>query len=194
MKKVCFILLLISLLFFKVNFVSAAQRCTDYSEDVCSVKGCSWNDEHNFCSPDGLTYLACGDTKDIPEMVPVITSFVVTLLKTATPIILIVMSVISMIKAITAGKEDEIKKAKSSFIKRLIYGALVFFVVTIVQFVMLKVASDKTEHDSLSNCLSCFLNGSSDCGGLYYKDGYGYCYWASDTPGTKMFKCSDLGK
>ena len=34
---------------------------------------------------------------------------------------------------------------------------------------MLRVA-DSSEKNSLSSCLSCFLNGTDDCGALYYKD------------------------
>ena len=134
---------------------------------------------------NNLRYLKCGDAKDIPEIVPQLTSYAVTLLKTAVPIVLIIMSVIQLVKAITAGKEDEIKKAQSSLIKKVIIAALVFFIVSIVQFVMLKVA-DSSEKDNLSSCLSCFLNGTSDCGGIYTKDGYGSCIYV-DT--NDSFEC-----
>ena len=155
-------------------------NCISFNnKDSCETNRCSWNKEHNFCSIDGLTYLKCGDAKDIPEMVPRISSFAVNLLKTVTPIVLIVMSIISLVKAITAGKEDEIKKAQGSLIKRVIIAVIIFFVIVIVQFIMLRVAHI-SEKDSLSSCLSCFLNGTDDseCSAVYYKDGNGTCYYS----------------
>ncbi len=130
------------------------------------------NEKYKFCSPNGLAYLSCGDAKDIPEIVPTLTSYAVTILKIATPLILIIISIIQLVKAITSSKEDDIKKAQNSLIKRIIAAAIVFFVVTIVQFVMLKVASDD-EKGNLSSCLSCFLNGTDKCTSLYYVDSNG---------------------
>lgn len=113
-------------------------------------------------------------------MVPKLTSISVTLLKTVTPVILIIISIIQLVKGITSGKEDEMSKAQRSIIKKIIAAALVFFVISIVQFVMMKVASNNSEKNNLSNCLSCFLNGTSKCNVLYYKDGYGYCFNVKD--------------
>lgn len=162
------------------------KSCVSFSAKECPSR-CTVNKTYNFCSPNGLTYLSCGDIKDIPPIVPNISSYAVTVLKTVVPIILIIVSIITLVKAITAGKEDEIKKAQGSLVKKLITAALIFFVITIVQFVMLKVTSDNSEHNSLSKCLSCFLNGTNKCGSIYYKDGYGKCYNVSDK---KQFDCS----
>lgn len=154
-------------------------RCSNVSgKNECINNGCTWNDKYSksFCSPNGLVYLSCGNSKDIPEIVPTLISYAVTLLKTVAPIVLIVISIISLVKAITAGKEDEIKKAQGTLLKRVIYAGLVFFTISIVQFIMLKVA-DSSEKDDLSSCLSCFLNGKSDCGNLYYKQDNNKCYY-----------------
>ena len=43
---------------------------------------------------------------------------------------------IDFAKAITAGKEDEIKKAQSVIVKRLIVGVIVFFIFVIVKLVV----------------------------------------------------------
>ncbi len=56
------------------------------------------------------------------------------------PIILIVFGVIDLGKAVIASDEKEIKAAQSRLIKRCIYAALIFFVVTIVTLVMNIVA------------------------------------------------------
>ena len=157
--------------------IKNSKVCTDYKTDTeCKRNKCSWNKEYGFCSNDGLTYLKCGDANDFPSIVPKLSSYAVTLLKTVTPVVLIIFSIISLVKAMTSSKEEDIKKAQAGLIKRIIISALIFFVITIVQFIMLKVASS-AEKDNLSSCLSCLLNGTSDCGSIYYKSGSGKCFY-----------------
>ena len=154
-------------------------------EDVCINKStktaceteskCIWNSDYNFCSSNGLAYIKCGDATDIPALTPSVVSKFVNILKTVVPIVLIIFSIISLVKSITAGKEDEIKKAQSSLIRKIVISAFAFFIITIIQFVMLKVA-DSSEKEDLSSCLSCFLNGPEKCGKVYYKDGFGNTY------------------
>lgn len=66
---------------------------------------------------------------------------VVNLIKFGIPVILIIFGMLDLGKAVMAGKEDEMKKAQSTLIKRVIYAVLVFLVITIVQFVM-SIVSD----------------------------------------------------
>lgn len=180
MKRYIFFYFIFSIICFSICSVKAAEdrrvsgiaSCTDLTSDgpeSCASNDCTWNKTYGFCSSNGLVYLSCGDATDIPELVPVLINVGVTALKTVAPIVLIVMSIIQLVRSITSGKEDEIKKAQTGLIKRVIAAVLVFFVVGIVQFIMLKVA-DSTEKDGLRKCLSCFLNGTSDCDALYYKD------------------------
>jgi len=157
---------------------------------------CVWTENKNapngkgFCNVDNLLYVGCGGASDIPVQVPALISFAVNLLKIATPIILIFISIISLLKALSAQKEDEIKKAQSSLVKKIIAAALVFFVVSIVQFVVSKVGTEK-EVGGFSNCLKCFLN--NDCKlTTYYKtnvSGEDYCT-SFGTGETKL--CDDL--
>lgn len=130
---------------------------------------CVWNETKygNYCNTDNLLYVACGEAFDIPHRAPELISLAVNLLKIATPIILIFVSVISLLKALAASKEDEIKKAQSSLIKKIIAAVMVFFIIQIVQFVISKVA-DSSEKGGVESCLACFLN--NDCEkSLYYK-------------------------
>ena len=178
-----------------------ATSCADFGNpDNCnsgiSENGrfnCVWNEKYKFCSLTGLTYLSCGsdksDAHDIPVFLPRITSYAIIILKTATPIILIIMSMIQIIKAIASQNEDEMKKAKSALVKKIIAAALIFFVTTIVQFVIKQVA-DSSEAGSANQCLSCFVN--NDCNGsMYYTDGYGKCY---NVKTKEEFECNtDIG-
>lgn len=133
---------------------------------------CMWiddvkNEAGGICNVDNLKYVSCGDAIDIPKDVPRLISFAVNLLKIVTPIVLIVISMITLVKAIMSSKEDEIKKAQNSLVKKVIAAVIVFFVISIVQFVILKVADD-AEAGNIQSCLSCFLNNDCD-GSMYYK-------------------------
>lgn len=145
--------------------------------------GCAWNEQYEFCSPNGLAYLSCGGTDDedkdsiaydIPVMVPRLSSYAITALKTITPVILIIIGMFQLIKAIASQNEDEMKKARSALIKKLIAAVMIFFLVAIVQFVVKQVADD-AEQSSTEACFNCFINNSCD-GAMYYTDGYGNCY------------------
>ena len=61
---------------------------------------------------------------------------VVSVFQFVIPVLLILFGLIDLGKAVIAGKEDEMKKAQGTLIKRIIYAVAVFFVVTIVVFVM----------------------------------------------------------
>jgi surface polysaccharide O-acyltransferase-like enzyme len=58
---------------------------------------------------------------------------IIDLIKIAVPILLIIMGMLDLGKAVVAGKDDEIKKAQSTLVKRAIAAVAVFFVITIVQ-------------------------------------------------------------
>ena len=56
------------------------------------------------------------------------------------PIVLIILGTIDLGKAVIASDEKEVKAAQSRLIKRFIYAALVFFIVTLVSVLMNMVA------------------------------------------------------
>lgn len=60
----------------------------------------------------------------------------VTAIKIAIPIILIVLGMLDMGKAVTSGKDDEIKKQLKVFLFRAVAAVLVFFIPSIVGLVM----------------------------------------------------------
>lgn len=85
----------------------------------------------------------------IPEELTNMLNGIVTLIQIGVPIILIIMGMIDMGKAVASQKEDEIKKAQSMLIKRVIYAVVVFLVIAIVEFVLGFVG------DSASEALQC---------------------------------------
>lgn len=66
---------------------------------------------------------------------------IVNLLKWLIPIGLVIFGMLDLGKAVIAGKEDEMKKATGTLVKRVIYAVAIFLVVTIVTFVMGLVGS-----------------------------------------------------
>ena len=132
MKKRFRLLLLLFLCSFLVSPVYAAD-----------IKGCS----------------ILGDDIQIDEKIANTVHIIILIIQIAVPVILVVLGMIDLLKASIAGKEDEIKKAQSIFIKRLITGALVFFVFVIVKMLVSFVADDSTD---TMNCVHCFVNGSEN--------------------------------
>lgn len=78
------------------------------------------------------------------------------------PILLIVFGMIELGKAIAAQKEDEIKKAQSGFLKKLVLAVLVFLVFAIVNFVVNFAAGNDDENEdnknNIWNCVDDLIN------------------------------------
>lgn len=65
-----------------------------------------------------------------------IVRLVMNIICVAVPIIMILMGTIDLFKAVTAGKDDDIKNKQKALITRIIAGVLVFLVPTIVSVLM----------------------------------------------------------
>lgn len=96
----------------------------------------------------------------IDAKIPNIIHTVIVGIKIAVPILLVIFGMLDLGKAVTAQKEDEIKKGQHILIKRLITGALIFLVISIVQILVSFVAGD----EGIMTCASCFLNGADSAG------------------------------
>lgn len=86
--------------------------------------------------------------------------YVIVIIQFSVPLLLIVFGTVDMFKAMTKGDEKENKKVVDTFVKRLIYGVMIFLVPFLVRLVF-KVLNDnilnnqKEEINSMS-WLSCF--------------------------------------
>jgi len=163
----------------------SSQSCLDFKQETAGGYGCidnhkfsclwiSGGDSPGYCNVDDLQYVKCGGAFDIPEQAPRIMSYAINLLKIGTPIILIITGMITLVKALAASKEDDMKKAQSALIRKAIAAAFVFFVISIVQFVLLSVA-DSGDESSITTCLSCFMNNDCDSN-VYFKTKVGSEY------------------
>lgn len=102
--------------------------------------------------------LGTTDSNIITEVAD-LTSTLITIIKIAVPLLLIVWGMLDLGKAVVAQKEDEIKKGQQIFIKRIIAAVLVFLVVFVVQLVFGLVA--KNDSAKISSCIDCFINNNN---------------------------------
>ena len=58
------------------------------------------------------------------------------IVKWSVPLLLIVLGTIDMFKAVVSGDEKMVKETQESFIKRLLYGVLIFLIPFLVKFVL----------------------------------------------------------
>lgn len=100
---------------------------------------------------------------EIPGTLQNIVHYVYLGIQVVVPILLIVFGMIELAKAITAQKEDEIKKAQSSFLKKLVIAVLVFLVFTVVQLVFNFATGDLEENDkdNVWGCMCELVKGST---------------------------------
>ena len=94
---------------------------------------------------------------EIDESIPDLISLIIKIIWVAVPILLVVFGSIDLVKGLTAQKEDEIKKGQQTFVKRLIAGVIVFFVIAIVKLVVSAVA----HNNDIMTCACYFIEGSS---------------------------------
>ncbi len=106
MKKIKYLIFTIILMSFKINTILAA-----------TCEGI-FGDPKN---PDSLRYLL-NEILMYPKII--------------VPIIIIGLGTLDLAKAVTASKEDDMKKAQKTFVKRILIGVSIFFVPTIMNLIM----------------------------------------------------------
>lgn len=104
-------------------------------------------------------YVDCGGTS-IPGPIATIVRAIFLLLQILVPVGIIVMGSLDFVKAVIAGDADKIRKNQKKFISRLITGALVFFVFSVIKLVINIVDSSTSNY---ANCLNCLINSNSGC-------------------------------
>jgi len=82
---------------------------------------------------------------------------VINIFKIVIPIIIVLLAILDLGKAVMAGEEKEIKEAQKMLIKRIIYGVVIFFVVTLVQGVF-SLVSKQFDNDKTNACWICATN------------------------------------
>lgn len=81
-------------------------------------------------------YGLLGDNQGIPGIVGDLIHYLYIGIKIVVPILLVLFAMIDLGKAITAKKEEDIKKYQGNCVKRVITGIIVFLVLIIVEFLL----------------------------------------------------------
>lgn len=100
-------------------------------------------------------YIVCDDDKKIPYVLVSMIATVISIIKIAVPILLVISGMIAFFKvASSTNVDDEMKKAKSKLINNIIAAVIVFFAFSIVNFAVSLVAGANSK---LMKCAQCFL-------------------------------------
>lgn len=104
-----------------------------------------------------------GDGQGIPQNIGDLIHYLYLGIKIVVPILLVIFAMLDLGRAITAKKEEDIKKYQSSCIKRIITGVLVFLVVVVVEFVLGFVEPETgTSSESPVKCAMEVIRGKSN--------------------------------
>jgi len=99
----------------------------------------------------------CEETSDILQFI----GYIVTIIKIAIPLLIIILGIIDFGKAVVAAKDDKMKDSAKSLGRRLIAGVVIFFIPSIVLWLFGQVAGYKDtkdgEKDGFKICEDCIL-------------------------------------
>ncbi len=101
----------------------------------------------------------CAETKNIWILIGKIVRIVLIVI----PIIIVLLGTFDLGKAVMAGEDKEIKEAQKMFIKRLVYGVIIFFIPYLVAGVYSLFDGMSTEggdtNEGTNLCWKCAIKG-----------------------------------
>ena len=104
-------------------------------------------------------YVLCGNNRKFPLVIADIFSILFTIVKIFVPIILVFSGMISFFKVVIAGNvDDEMKKAKTKLINKIIAAVMIFFIFSIFNTVVSFVLGSKSD---VMSCVKCLTNSKS---------------------------------
>ena len=136
-------------------------KCKNVSNSNSNNVSISNNDNGDNYSEGNVIRCGGGLLTDVPKFIPKTIHIVYLLIQIAVPILLVILGSIDFVKAMTSQKDDEIKKGQQIFIKRLIAGVLVFFVLSFVK-ILISLVGDSNK-SKIIDCTSCLINNNSKC-------------------------------
>lgn len=100
------------------------------------------------------------------EAVVSVVKFILKIIQWVVPIILIVLGTIDLVKAVVAGKDDDIKKHQQTLIKRIIAAVIVFLIPMLVSILMGWIGNDdwKACWKSSDGSINSLFNSSNNYG------------------------------
>lgn len=101
--------------------------------------------------------VSCGNISNIPYKFPEIVSSLINVVQVVVPILLVIFGIIDLTKGIMSQDDNEAKKGRQTFVKRLIAGASVFLIIILVKFLVNAAAGNNS--NSIISCMNCFISG-----------------------------------
>ena len=166
MHKKLILFLIIVILAFPTIVLADCNSC---NASNCSSCGCvSKNGKCVYYNYE-KSVTSCGNNmiENIPTIFPKVTSIIYNILLVSVPILLVILGMIDLLKAMSSGKEDDIKKNQSMIIKRIFMGIGVFGVFIIVRIVVSLAAGNGSVEgtkrvNNIMKCAECFI--TNHCG------------------------------
>lgn len=97
-----------------------------------------------------MNILSICDNPDVLQVMRIV-NIVITIIKIAVPILLIIFIMIELISAIT--DEEKLKKVTSGAVKKFIAAVLIFLIPTLVQAIVVATLGNENAADGYKNCL-----------------------------------------
>ena len=136
-KKYSYILVLILMLLVGINRTYGQE--IDITKNnkyiVAKTKGNIIMQMASSRTEDPICKELFGD-KDNPNSIRGLVNDILEYPKYIVPVLVIVFGMLDLGKAVIASREDEMKKAQTTFIKRILIGIVIFFVPTILDLIM----------------------------------------------------------
>ena len=157
MKKILMILVLGICFFLWINSTSAMALITDFMTSDALIL---LDDETEYSVVDTNVEDICASRNyRVPMRFLGIT---LNFVKIVIPALIILFGLIDLYKAITASKDDAIKKAVKSIALRVVAGVFVFLLPGLIQFVLNLVQDWSDYQVNWCCCTECLLNGDCD--------------------------------
>ena len=118
----------------------------------------------------GATYYCGNGEHGFDGILPSTIRLIILIIEIGIPVLLVILGMFDLGKAVTAQKEDEIKKSQQLFVKRLVSAILVFFVFFVVKLVIGWAANNDGD---VINCMNCFVTADIATDSCYQKDANG---------------------
>ena len=100
--------------------------------------------------------IVCGENKKFPTVIGTLISTVYTIIRILVPILLVISGIISFFKVTFNGNvEDSLDKAKKKLVTNIISAIVIFFIASIINFVIGLAAG---KNNSFTDCMYCMLH------------------------------------
>lgn len=119
------------------------------------VTGCETIDDLDF----GKNCLRCEGDVFFPSYLVKFCANLYQFIQLMTPVILIIMGMVDLLKAVIASEEKQMITAKSALIKKFVAGIMIYLIFAIVSFAFKAVPDLLGSKGDVGKCISHFING-----------------------------------